>query len=155
VHAAAVALLLIAVAVFLLSRQLLRGATIFSLAAWLVLGFFASTVAQEPKPKNYILNVIESDQLDLLTPLRWHGTLRDEPAAPPWGISYEIELTSGEYQERSIFPRKLHHPRRTMTRSFFASSSASAAFFCPATQKNFPSTTCFPYPVPHLCNRTF
>jgi hypothetical protein len=37
---AAAALLLIAVAIFLLSRQYMRGATIFSLAAWLVLGFF-------------------------------------------------------------------------------------------------------------------
>ena len=100
---AAAALLLIAGAIFLLSREYLRGATTFSLAAWLVVGFLASSSAQEPKPKNYILNVIESDQLDLLTPLRWHGTLRDEPAALPWGISYEIELTSVDYQERSIF----------------------------------------------------
>jgi hypothetical protein len=50
---AAVALFLIAVGIFLLSRRYLRGATIFSFAAWLGLGFFASSRAQEPKPKNY------------------------------------------------------------------------------------------------------
>jgi competence protein ComEC len=95
-------LLLIAAAIFFLSRQSLPWATGFSLAAWLVLGFFAASLAQEPKPKNYILNVIESGQLDLHTPLRWHGVLRDEPATLPWGLSYEIELISVDYQERSI-----------------------------------------------------
>jgi hypothetical protein len=50
---AAVALFLIALGIFLLSRHYFCGATIFSLAAWLVLGFFASSSAQEPKPKNY------------------------------------------------------------------------------------------------------
>jgi len=100
---AAAALLLMAVAVLLLSRQFLRRATLFSLATWLVVGFLGASVAQEPKPKNCRLNVIESGQLDLPTPLRSHGTLRDEPAALPWGISYEIELTSVYYQERSIF----------------------------------------------------
>jgi hypothetical protein len=96
------AFVLIAAAIFLVSRQYLRGATILSLAAWLVLGFFGATIAQEPKPQNYILKVIQSGELDLHTPLRWHGVLRDEPATLPWGVSYEIELTSVDYQEHSI-----------------------------------------------------
>src|SRR5258708_3893508 len=71
--------LLIAAAIFLLSREHLRAATFLSLAAWLVLGFFAASIAQQPKPKNYVLNVLNSGELDLHAPLRWHGILRDQP----------------------------------------------------------------------------
>jgi hypothetical protein len=48
----AAAFLLIAAAIFLLSREYLRAATFLSLAAWLVLGFVAASTAQQPKPKN-------------------------------------------------------------------------------------------------------
>jgi len=89
-------------AIFLLSRQYLRGATILALAVWLVLGFLGATIAQEPRPKNYILNVIQSGELDVHTPLRWHGVLRDEPVTLPWGVSYEIELTSVDYRDMPI-----------------------------------------------------
>jgi len=75
----AAAFLLIAAARFLLSREHLRAATFLSLAAWLVLGFFAACIAQQPEPKNYVLNVLNSGELDLQAPLRWHGILRDEP----------------------------------------------------------------------------
>jgi len=50
---------LIAAAIFLVSRHYLRGATILSLAAWLVLSFFGATIAQEPKPQNYILKEVK------------------------------------------------------------------------------------------------
>jgi hypothetical protein len=56
----AAAFLLITAAIFLLSREHLRAATFLSLAAWLVLGFFAASIAQKPKPKNYVLNVLNS-----------------------------------------------------------------------------------------------
>ena len=82
----AAAFLLITAAIFLLSREHLRAATFLSLAAWLVLGFFAASIAQKPKPKNYVLNVLNSRELDLHAPLRWHGILRDEPGTLPWGI---------------------------------------------------------------------
>jgi len=68
----------------------------------LVLGFFAASIAQQPKPKNYVLNVLNSGELDLHAPLRWHGILRDEPATLPWGTSHEIELANVAYQERSV-----------------------------------------------------
>ena len=61
------------------SAEHLRVATFLSLAAWLVFGFFAASVAQQPEPKNYVLNVPNSGELDLQAPLRWHGMLRDEP----------------------------------------------------------------------------
>ena len=67
-----------------------------------VLGFFAASITQQPQPKNYVLSVIESGELDLHTPPRWHGILRDEPAALSLGTSYEIELASVDYQEQSV-----------------------------------------------------
>ena len=69
----AAAFLLIAAAIFLLSREYLRAATFLSLAAWLALGFFAASIAQQPKPKNYILHVLNSGELDLHAPLGWLG----------------------------------------------------------------------------------
>jgi hypothetical protein len=42
----AAALLLIAAAIFLLAREHLRAATFLSPATWLVLGFFAASIAQ-------------------------------------------------------------------------------------------------------------
>jgi hypothetical protein len=84
------ALLLIAAAIFSLSLQYLRAATILSLAAWLVLGFLGATIAQEPKPESHILNVIHSGELDLHTPLRWHGVLRDEPTTLPWAFPTKL-----------------------------------------------------------------
>jgi hypothetical protein len=69
------AFLLIAPAIFLLPREHLRAATFLSLAAWLVLGFFAASIGQQPKPNNYFLNVLNSGELDLQAPLRWRGIL--------------------------------------------------------------------------------
>ena len=86
----------------LVSGRSCAGATILSPAVWLVLGFLGATIAQEPRPKNYILNVIQSGELDVHTPLRWQGVLRDEPATLPWGVSYEIELTSVDYRDVPI-----------------------------------------------------
>jgi hypothetical protein len=45
-----------------------------------------------------VISLLEQGRLDLKTPLRWHGQLRDEPARLPWGYGYEIELTGVEYE---------------------------------------------------------
>jgi hypothetical protein len=60
----AAAFLLVAVAIFLLSREHLRAATLLSLAAWLVLGFFVASITQQPKSENYVLKVLNSGELD-------------------------------------------------------------------------------------------
>ena len=80
----------------------LRAATFPSLAAWLALGFFAASIAQQRKPKNDVLNVPNSGELDLHAPLRGRGILGDEPATLRWGIWYEIELASFDYQMSSF-----------------------------------------------------
>jgi competence protein ComEC len=73
-----------------------------SLAAWLLLGIGGAGFSLQPEPPTYILNLINSGAIDLHSPLRWHGTLRDEPATLPWGISYDIALVGVDYQERSV-----------------------------------------------------
>jgi competence protein ComEC len=73
-----------------------------SLLSWILLGVLAAAVAQEPLPGNHVVRLAESGQLDLGSPLRWRGTLRDEPARLPWGYGYDIELNSVDYQGRTL-----------------------------------------------------
>ncbi len=68
-----------------------------SLVAWVALGVLSASIAQQPLPPDHVVRLVDSGQLDLRSPLRWHGTLRDEPASLPWGFGYEIELTGVDY----------------------------------------------------------
>jgi hypothetical protein len=77
-------------------------ATFLSLAAWLVFGFFAASVAQQPEPKNYVLNVLNSGELDLQAPLRWHGMLRDEPIVCVIGASHNYVANTCSLPSRWI-----------------------------------------------------
>src|SRR5260370_4885327 len=40
--------------------------------------------------------------MDLDTPLRWRGMLRDEPTKLPWGYGLEIELASVDYANTQL-----------------------------------------------------
>jgi len=62
-------------------------------ACWVVLGLLGASTAEQPLPSDHILMLVEERHLDLHSPLRWHGYLRDEPALLPWGISFEIALS--------------------------------------------------------------
>ncbi len=73
-----------------------------SLLSWLILGILGAGIASQPRPADYVLSVVDAGRLDLKTPLRWHGRLRDEPARLPWGYGYEIELAGVEYQGSSV-----------------------------------------------------
>jgi hypothetical protein len=68
-----------------------------SLVAWIALGVLSAGIAQQPLPPDHVVRLVDSGQLDLRSPLRWRGTLRDEPASLPWGFGYEIELTGVDY----------------------------------------------------------
>jgi hypothetical protein len=68
-----------------------------SLVAWIALGVLGASMAQQPLPPDHVVRLVDSGQLDLHSPLRWHGTLRDEPARLPWGYGYEIGLTGVDY----------------------------------------------------------
>jgi hypothetical protein len=67
-----------------------------SLAAWIGLGIFAALLSQQPLPSHHILNRIATDELDLHSPLRWHGRLREEPESVPWGPRFTLDLSSVE-----------------------------------------------------------
>jgi competence protein ComEC len=94
----AVATLLICVGVFFTRIGRLFVAATFSLASWLVLGVLGAGIANQPPGADDILSLVNSARVELKTPLRWHGRLRDEPARLPWGTSYEVELGGVEYQ---------------------------------------------------------
>ena len=95
------AAVLIALSFFLLRRGVpVAGAS--SLVAWLLLGVIGFAITQQPPPPNYVLRLVEAGTIDLHTPLRWQGTLRDEPTDLPWGTSLDIALTSVEFQQQSI-----------------------------------------------------
>src|SRR5262249_43832122 len=53
-------------------------------------------VAQQPLPPDHIIQLADENRIDLHSPLRWHGRLRDEPSRLPWGVAYDIDLTAVE-----------------------------------------------------------
>jgi competence protein ComEC len=63
-----------------------------------VLGTLSLGIALQPLPSNHVAGLVDAGQLDLHSPLRWRGMLRDEPSRLPWGYGYEIELSSADYQ---------------------------------------------------------
>jgi competence protein ComEC len=73
-----------------------------SFFAWMFLGVIAACVAEQPRVSDHILSLVAASRIDLHAPLRWHGTLRDEPARLPWGVGYEIELTGVESQNQLV-----------------------------------------------------
>ena len=73
-----------------------------SLLCWMLLGVLGAGIAQQPLPPDHILTLLDGNRINLHSPLRWHGRLRDEPAKLPWGYGYEIELTGVEYQSAFV-----------------------------------------------------
>jgi competence protein ComEC len=96
---------LICVGIFLAGFGRLFPAAAASALSWLILGVVGASIASQPRPADYVLSLVEAGRLDLKTPLRWHGRLRDEPARLPWGYGYEIELNGVEY-EGSLLPAR-------------------------------------------------
>lgn len=95
------AAVLIALSLFLLRRSV-PVACAPSLLAWLLLGVIGVAITLQPPPPNYVLRLVEAGTIDLHTPLRWHGTLRDEPADLPWGTALDLQLTSVEFQQQTF-----------------------------------------------------
>jgi competence protein ComEC len=96
-----VAFLLIA-GIFLLNRARFGEAAVVSGVGWIVLGVLGAWVSAQPLPSNHIVRLIEGGRIDLHTPLRWRGTLRDEPAKLPWGYGLEIELAGVDYENSRL-----------------------------------------------------
>ncbi|HEY2546998.1 MAG TPA: DUF4131 domain-containing protein, partial [Candidatus Acidoferrum sp.] len=89
---------LVCTGIFLVKVGRLLPAAISSALSWLILGVLGAGIANQPRPADYILSLVDAGRLDLKTPLRWHGRLRDEPARLPWGYGYEVDLTGVEFR---------------------------------------------------------
>jgi competence protein ComEC len=85
-------------ATLLLSRSRLNEAAIISGVSWIFLGTLGAWISEQPLPSTHVTNLIEAGRIDLHTPLRWHGTLRDEPIKLPWGFGLELELAGVDYE---------------------------------------------------------
>lgn len=92
------AFLLAVGALFFLWRGKLLAAWCTSLLCWCALGAAGGSLANQSLPADHINSLVESGAIELTTPLRWHGLLRDEPTSLPWGQGMEIEISSVEYQ---------------------------------------------------------
>jgi hypothetical protein len=76
-----------------------------SLLCWIALGLAGVCVDQQPRGANHILQLADKGEINLRSPLRYYGTLRDEPEQLPFGKSYDIEL-SGVDVEGAFLPAK-------------------------------------------------
>src|SRR5271165_2513582 len=89
----------------LATLDFLRLAALSCLLSWVALGTFASCIAQQPLPTNHILQRIKAGEINLKSPLRWHGHLTDEPSRLPWGYSVDIALTGVEAHDMLLSVR--------------------------------------------------
>ncbi len=89
---------LLILGVIFVARGHLLAASCAALFCWAFLGFVGACIAQQPRAAGHAISLVESGELGLHTPLRWHGQLRDEPARLPWGYGYEVSLSGVDYQ---------------------------------------------------------
>jgi Competence protein/Domain of unknown function (DUF4131) len=94
--------LLVVIAISLLSNAQLGAAAIVSGLAWMLLGLLGAWISEQPLPSNHVIALIETGKIDLHTPLRWRGRLRDEPTKLPWGYVLEVELSGVNYESASF-----------------------------------------------------
>lgn len=73
-------------------RRHAAAAWAFALVAWLALGGLAVGLERVSVPADHVSRLIAAGRLDLSQPLRWRGTLREDPLSLPWGHRYEINL---------------------------------------------------------------
>jgi competence protein ComEC len=86
----------------LVQLQRLTLSAVASMLSWLMLGLLGAGIAQQPLPPDHILMLADRGKIELHSPLRWYGALRDEPTKLPWGFSYEIKLSGVEYQGKLL-----------------------------------------------------
>jgi competence protein ComEC len=72
------------------------GAWAIALFAWAALGAAATSIEQATVPADQVTRLITAGKIDLSEPLRWRGTLRDDPLSLPWGRRYVINLEQVE-----------------------------------------------------------
>jgi len=96
---------LVVVAIVLLNRLRFGEAAVASGFSWILIGLVGAWISEQPLPYAHVINLIENGKIDLHTPLRWHGTLRDEATKLPWGFGLEIELGGVDYANAQLAAR--------------------------------------------------
>jgi competence protein ComEC len=84
--------------VLFLHYKWLKLAGVASAIAWMVLGVAGACIEQQPQRADHILSLVHAGKINLKTPLRYYGKLRDEPQKLPWGWGYEIALSGVDYE---------------------------------------------------------
>jgi competence protein ComEC len=90
---------------FLVSLRRLGLAASAAAMIWILLGVLGACIGIQPRASDHVITLLDSGLIDLKTPLRWHGKLRDEPARLPWGFGYEIELSGVDFHGRTLTAR--------------------------------------------------
>ncbi|HLK05409.1 MAG TPA: DNA internalization-related competence protein ComEC/Rec2 [Candidatus Acidoferrum sp.] len=88
--------------VFLLRKDRFAFAGSVSLSGWLCLGVAAAWIASQPPAEIQVSSLLTAGKIDIETPLRWHGHLRDEPAELPWGTSFDVALDDVEFDGSTL-----------------------------------------------------
>ena len=96
---------LVVFAIVLLNRLRFGEAAVVSGFSWVLIGLVGAWISEQPLPYAHVINLIENGKIDLHTPLRWHGTLRDEATKLPWGFGLEIELGGVDYANTQLAAR--------------------------------------------------
>jgi competence protein ComEC len=91
--------------ILLASLHRLVLAAMASVLCWILLGILGACIEIQPRASDHIIALVDAARIDLKTPLRWHGKLRDEPARLPWGSGCEVELSGVEYQGKLLAAR--------------------------------------------------
>lgn len=85
------------------------------LLAWSALGASASRLERFDVPADHITALLAQNALNIDQPLRWRGTLRQDPLTLPWGVRHQLDLeavqsagqwmaVSGGLRSDSYFP---------------------------------------------------
>jgi competence protein ComEC len=77
-------------------------AWLLALVAWIGLGGLAASVERAIVPANHVTQLIAAGKIDLETPLRWRGHLRENPTFLPWGRRIEIDLEQVQVEDQQI-----------------------------------------------------
>jgi hypothetical protein len=106
-------------------------ATVASITCWTLLGFTGAVFDQQPTRLDHLLQLADAGKVDLKSPLRCFGQLRDEPANLPWGTSYELRLSAVE-SEGALVPAtgglRISYIRRVVKKTEAPSSGQSSEF---------------------------
>jgi competence protein ComEC len=97
----------LAVAAWIASAVFLRydslwTAGIASILVWAALGVGSGLIATQPLSRNHVVQRIAANEIPLKVPLRWHGTLREEPALMPWGHVLVLNLSSVDLADSQL-----------------------------------------------------